>query len=82
MQKIIKTSTFVVNPHDNGGEQIIITTKFYDNTNISQEITMGSFSNSVTFNLAGAVLTPEVLRDLADQLAKDRNFVQNELMTS
>lgn len=87
MNKLLKTHTFVVNPNDNGGEQLSITTMFFDNgdhgdTVSSQEITLQSYSNSMTFDLSGAVLTPEILRKFADELARARNMALNDLMTS
>ena len=87
MNKLLKTHTFIVNPLANGGEQLSVTTKFLNNgdpddMDISQEITLQAYSNSVTFNLSGAALTPEILRKFADELARARNIAQNILMTS
>lgn len=72
MTKLLKTHNFVVNPKDNGGESIIITTEFYDNDgkyiSTIQKITLMSYGNSATINLGSASLTPENLREFANQL--------------
>jgi len=47
-------------------------TKFYDNgdgeVHTEQTLTLMSYCNSASFNLMGAAITPENLRELADQL--------------
>ena len=74
MTKLLKTHNFVVNPKDNGGESIVITTEFYDNGDVpsgiytNQKITLMSYGNSATINLDRAALTPENLREFANQL--------------
>ena len=71
---LLKKIHFVVNPHDNGGEQIIITTEFHDNGDrkdniyMQQEITMQSYCNSASISLFGAILSPERLRKMADEI--------------
>lgn len=61
----------------NGGESFTITTKFFANGDritscggvyIIQELTLNSYGNSATFTLCGTPLTPDNLRELADQL--------------
>ena len=72
-QKVDKL-TSVMNPEENGGESLTITTEFYDNgdkTNniyLNQTITLNSYGNSASFNLIGSPLTPEVLRKLAEDI--------------
>ena len=73
--KLLKTHTFSFNRKDNGGEQVTINTKFYDNGDrnrdgvyINQEITLNSYCNAASILLYGAVLGPEDLRMLADEL--------------
>lgn len=71
---------FRFNKSDNGGESLSLTTRFYDNGDghkglspglyYTQELTLNSYNNSATFHLHGAILTPEVLRSLADELDK------------
>ena len=75
MTKPLKTHNFVVNPKDNGGESIVITTEFYDNGDgvpsgiyTNQKITLMSYGNSATIQLGSAALTPENLREFANQL--------------
>lgn len=64
--------TFDVNPYGPGGESLVITTKLrasHDGVEIEdQSITLCSYFNSATFNLATNALTPTVLRQLADEL--------------
>jgi hypothetical protein len=67
--------TFVFNEKDNGGEQLVLTTDLYHNGDpggfyTNQELSLNSYSNSASFNLTGCQLTPEKLRELANQLDK------------
>lgn len=69
--KIIKRHSFIINPKDNGGEQVIITTDFISNGEgiyTSQEISLQSYCNSASIKLLGAQITPEILTNLAYQL--------------
>lgn len=69
--KEIARHTFAFNDKNNGGEQFIITTKVYDNDDsiyTNQELTLYSYENSASFNLSGAQITPQLLRELANQL--------------
>ena len=57
----------------NGGERVGIDTTFLKReddfgTVINTEISIQSYSNSATFNLCGAPLTPSILRDLANKI--------------
>jgi len=81
--KPLQKHYFEVPPDTNGGESVSIETKFFSNGDpmpdgliIKQVITLSSYSNRVSFFLEGNVLTPEILRDLADQL--DRKIEQIE----
>lgn len=72
---------FTLNPDSNGGESVVLHTKFEDNGDFSRglakepvlsathELIINSYGNSVHFNMYG-YLTPTVLRDLANQLEK------------
>ncbi len=51
-----------------GGEALVLTTKFFDNGYINQELTLQSYGNSATFNLCGTVFDPETLRRIADEI--------------
>jgi len=74
MDKLLERHAFTINPQDNGGEQLIIITEVYDNGNnknnvyLNQEIQLCSYCNSASFNLITAALTPEKLRQLANEL--------------
>jgi hypothetical protein len=72
-KKLIERHVFVFNPQDNGGESLSLRTDICSNGDpggifLNQEISLQSYCNSATFNLAGATLTPELLRKLADEL--------------
>ena len=75
MEKPVDEHIFVFNGTENGGEQLILKTKIYDNGDdnnnifLIQELELNSYSNSVSFNLSG-LLTPDVLRKLANELDK------------
>lgn len=64
--------TFVFNNEDNGGEQVSLCTRLYDDgqggASYEQELCLDSYSNGASFTLVGAALTPQKLRQLADQL--------------
>ena len=72
-----------INIKDNGGEGLSLTTSYLDNGDdlkeendgifLNQELTLQSYCNSATFNLVGAIFTPEILRDLADRIEQGRN---------
>lgn len=69
-----KYHVFDVNPEDNSGESVSITTEFLnngdtkDNIYLQQTIIMQSYGNSASFNLSSAPLTPKKLRKWADEL--------------
>lgn len=65
-----------------GGESLILTTKYIANGDpitesggvyINQTLTLHSYCNSASFDLYGIILTPEVLRELANKLESARN---------
>lgn len=71
----IKTHSFVFNPGDNGGESLMLTTVFVPNGDPGvvcpeQTLTLQSYCNSASFNLVGAPMTPDILRQLANELEK------------
>lgn len=49
----------------------MLTTEFYDEYT-TQTLSLNSYSNNVSFTLCGAQLTPENLRQLADELESVR----------
>lgn len=71
-EKEISKHTFVFNPNDNGGEGLDLITHFIDNgveeVYTHQELVLNSYCNCAIFNLMGAQITPENLRELANQL--------------
>lgn len=74
LEKHLGQHVFVFNEEDNGGEQVILITDFYDNGDgvfsglyLIQEIVMASYCNSATLNLS-IEITPEKLRKLADEI--------------
>jgi hypothetical protein len=82
--KILSTHVFVFNKRDNGGESLMLTTKFIANGDditenegvyINQELTLQSYSNSASFNLVGCNITPEILRQLANELEVEKNKI-------
>lgn len=71
--KLLAKHQFVFNKHDGGGEALWLTTKVYSNGDpggiyLNQDLVLQSYCNSATFNLVGAQVTPELLRELANQL--------------
>lgn len=83
MDKLLKTHCFSLN-ESNSGESLVITTKFFANDNditdedgiyTNQEITLQSYSNSASFYLCNTI-TPEKLRELANELEKVRNSIK------
>lgn len=70
---VVGRSVFSFNPKDNGGEQLILTTTFIANGDengvfMNQELSLQSYCNSASFSLCGAIMTPDLLRELANQL--------------
>lgn len=76
MDKIVDSHICTFNPKDNGGEALTLSTTFWDNGDkknnvyFTQDLTLNSYGNSASFNLCGAILTPDTLRRLADDLEK------------
>jgi hypothetical protein len=82
--KILCTHVFVFNENDNGGESLMLTTRFISNGDeitekegvyINQELTLHSYCNSASFNLFGSTITPESLRKLANELEIEKNKI-------
>jgi hypothetical protein len=80
--KTLSEHVFVFNEDDNGGESLSLTTKFIangdpitdkDGVYLNQELSLQSYCNASTFHLYGALLTPEDLRKLANELEQERN---------
>lgn len=76
-QRLLNRSVFVFNPQDKDGNTISMMTEYFNNgvpggVFTNQEITLYSNSNSASFHISGFTITPEMLRNLADQLEKQR----------
>lgn len=73
MSDPIKSHAFCFNRADNGGEALTFHTAFFANGDpggvlAHQAMTLHSYSDSATIDLGGAILTPELLRQLAQEL--------------
>lgn len=80
MEKVLAKNYFVFNPSSNGGESVSLTTLFFDNGDKNdesiftrQKLSMASYGNEACFNLEGCAITPESLRELANQLEQAMN---------
>lgn len=82
-QKLVKTHVYNFEPKDNGGESLTLTTTYYDNKYgeycTNQKLTLQSYCNSASFELSGTQLTPDKLRELANQLEKNQIEVHFQL---
>jgi hypothetical protein len=72
--KVVDSFSFVFNPHDNGGEQLILTAVVLENDKghrfSNQQLSLQSYCNSASMDLVGAQFTPETLRKLANKIEK------------
>lgn len=66
---------FTFNPGDNGGEALYLVTEMFSNgdkgpNNVywNQQLCLESYQNSAQIRLHGIAITPELLRELANQL--------------
>ena len=80
-EKMKDMHVFCFNPGNNGGEQLTLITKinkhrYESKVELEQTLTLESYSNSASFTLAGAQLTPELLRKLADELEEKINKIE------
>jgi hypothetical protein len=73
---------YTINPEDNGGECLMLTTQFVATGDpitkdtgvfLNQQLTLQSYCNDASIGLFGTALTPEKLRELANQLEIERN---------
>jgi hypothetical protein len=79
-EQLIGEHWFTFNRHDNGGEALTLHTKIYHNGDpgeqgvfYNHELSLQSYGNSASFHLAGVNLTPEILRQLADEIEAAKN---------
>lgn len=75
--KRVHIHAFVLNPEANGGESLMLTTEYFWNGDLvtdddgiytNQSLTLQSYCNCATIKLYGATITPNVLRELANEL--------------
>lgn len=71
--KVVGKHVFTFNEQDNGGEALTLVTKLVPNGDpgvilLEQELSLQSYGNCASFTLSGAPMTPELLRELANQL--------------
>lgn len=81
---------FVFNKDDNGGESLSLKIDYFDNGDAAhglpdgiytnQELSLQSYCNSASFNLAGAAFTPENLRELANILERGYNTALSKVV--
>lgn len=84
MDKKIHSFNFVLNPVDNGGESLMLSTDFFDNGDditkecdgiySNQTLTLCSYSNSASLNFYCKMLNPQNLRALANKLEQEQNM--------
>lgn len=71
--KLLNEHLFIFNKEDNGGESFALKTKHFGNGDpgefyVNQTLKLQSYSNSCEFHLFSAILTPQLLRKLANEL--------------
>ncbi len=87
-----KILVFNVDPTINGGESIYISSELHYNGDdktektsywLSQEIILRSYGNSASLNLSTAILSPEILRKMANQLEEFiKTAIEENIMLS
>lgn len=85
--KVLHRDCFVFNEEDNGGESLSLTTSWIDNGDdidlegagiyVNQELSLQSYGNSASFNLCSSIITPSLLRKLANSLEQNYNKAVN-----
>ena len=85
---------FVFNGKDNGGESLSLTTEFFYNGDgaeavkknqaiyTNQTLTLNSYCNSASIHLCGTLITPSMLRELANQLDQANIEAKNKILAS
>ena len=76
--KELKKHVFIFNPKDNGGEQLILVTKFMEDGErilTEQSLNLQSYCNCASFELVGTQLKAKNLRQLANELDEVSNKV-------
>jgi len=79
---VLATHCFNFDPLNHGGGAVQLTTRFIANGDpitkdegifLNQEFSLQSYGNSASINLCGTMLTPKILRELANELETERN---------
>lgn len=76
--RLIKTHSFVFNQKNNENEALTLVTKFYFDQgkhHSAHELRLMANNGIASFNLSGELITPEILRKLADSLEGVENEV-------
>ena len=79
------THAYTLNPTDNAGEAIYITTDITfdpseskkEQVTLEHRITLNSYGNSATLNIDGVQITPAKLRLFADELQAEIDKITN-----
>lgn len=83
MNKVVGQHSFTFNQNNNSGEEVSLDTTMYDNGDgviyYNQEISLQSYCNSASINLVGTQITPNMLRQLANELEKVHNKAELEI---
>lgn len=87
--KILSKHEFDFDPKGNGGESLYLNTEIWtngdappDNLYLQHKLTLMSYGNSATFNLCAMELTPEKLRQLADEIEAKINEAKKKVKKS
>jgi hypothetical protein len=81
---VLATHVYNFSPNENGGESLLLITKFIANGDpitknegvyLNQELTLNSYGNSATITLCGTNLSPKKLRKLANELEIERKKI-------
>lgn len=86
-EKHLGRHVFVFNKKDNGGEQCVLITDFWDNGDgpfrglfTIQNFELHSYCNSAQISLQGVQITPDKLRKLADELDMEIAKIKTQAM--
>lgn len=84
----VLTRTFNLSPKEFDSESLFIEIKFFDNGDgiggvfMNQTITLKSYCNEASLNLAGDVIEPKPLRELANELERKMNEISKWVMNA
>ena len=82
MNKLVRVHVFTFS-EANGGEELSLTTEYFNNGGgeiiTNQKLSLQSYFNAAHFELVGAQLTSDNLRELANQLDREMIEAQADL---